>query len=787
MARRKVKREWVRTFEVGEAEKHDKGHVVYPVTSWLYPEGFPEASTKLVTRKRFSEFQTLYKALSKIHKDLYLAGEMPSLPKANFFRRFDPQVLIERRAKCLELLEFAAKHPPLYNSQVFLNFTTTTVSSPTPTFTDEYFEDEATRPSLSGNNLSNLVNQGEVMEAAMVAATLAEDPTPVLKPSPSPEPEEGEEPSSVVPEDEDAIPDYLNEAANVISKAIEYESEERFDESVACYRKAIGTLLQNLPKDRCLKRQASVKRRVSQYISKAEALNEQIGGGDDQKVSTVKRGFPHLELYGDIRELKKYDVEDILGGKVLLVKNQDGKRVVLKTLLKSALVFRSSKTSLLPMNVRFMTKLRRYYETDEALYLVLEHISPGQLFKILQPYLIEQAAQFQGSNQPTSSTNVLTTLSESFVRSRSASLQPQVAEAGAGPAGGGDDSKSVSSSEQTGGGSVQDNESIGMDLEECSFTVVDTEKDANVNDEDEEEDGEVSDLLCLNQDGLERIQCTTQRDEDRFEMLEHQDQASLMDNLARLNKSLQPLRSSNLAPLNLTPQRLLNPAWSAPISAATTTTVSPTSFPPTPSLMSPTGNGENLWDIIPTYGGENLKSAKILPIGLLKTWAVQLIKSVFDLHSRNIFVQDLNPSNVLLNGDGQLVLTYQCEWVSVEKALDLRAVDQLYCAPEASTLKMGTPEADWWSVGVILFELLTGTPLCHVYPSGLRMHAPICWTNPHPEQDQDQHRQAHVLRDGEAEMRDLISKLLQPEPTLRLSTPSAIKGHKFFRGINWTH
>ena len=32
------------------------------------------------------------------------------------------------------------------------------------------------------------------------------------------------------------MPGYLNEAANVIRKAIECESEERFDESIACYR-----------------------------------------------------------------------------------------------------------------------------------------------------------------------------------------------------------------------------------------------------------------------------------------------------------------------------------------------------------------------------------------------------------------------------------------------------------------------------------------------------------------------------------------------------------------------
>ena len=63
-------------------------------------------------------------------------------------------------------------------------------------------------------------------------------------------------------DDEEEIPEYLNEAATMIKKAAECESEERFDESVAFYRRAIGTLLTNLAEDKCLQRQASVKRRI---------------------------------------------------------------------------------------------------------------------------------------------------------------------------------------------------------------------------------------------------------------------------------------------------------------------------------------------------------------------------------------------------------------------------------------------------------------------------------------------------------------------------------------------
>ena len=74
MNKTKKKKEWVRTFEISEPVKHDKGYMIYEVTSWLFPMGFPEASTKLVTNKRFSDFQKLHKALSQIHKNLHLTG-----------------------------------------------------------------------------------------------------------------------------------------------------------------------------------------------------------------------------------------------------------------------------------------------------------------------------------------------------------------------------------------------------------------------------------------------------------------------------------------------------------------------------------------------------------------------------------------------------------------------------------------------------------------------------------------------------------------------------------------
>lgn len=64
------KKEWVRTFEVGIPRKNGN-HMIYDVTSVLFPAGFPEAGTKLTTVKRFSQFQKLYNSLLQIHQVRY--------------------------------------------------------------------------------------------------------------------------------------------------------------------------------------------------------------------------------------------------------------------------------------------------------------------------------------------------------------------------------------------------------------------------------------------------------------------------------------------------------------------------------------------------------------------------------------------------------------------------------------------------------------------------------------------------------------------------------------------
>ena len=732
MMKHKKKKEWVRTFEISEPIKHEKGHMTYEVTSWLFPMGFPEASTKLVTKKRFSDFQKLHKSLSHIHKSLYLSGTMPILPKTHFFNRHDPGVLSERRQKCLELLEFSAKHPQLYNSQIFLNFFAT-LSSPSSLNSDE--------------DIGQLMDQGQIMEAAMATTKLANDQTPILEP----------ETTNLVkeePDENESVPDYLNEAANVIKKAIECESDERYDESVACYKKAIGTLLTSLPRDKSLKRQASVKRRIAQYISKAENLSKIAEKEQKKKPSSgVKVDFPHLDLFCDTKDLKRYKIEGMLNGKVILAvdsKEEDCK-VVIKTLPKASYTTRTTKMSLLPINSKFMVRLKRYYETDEELILVMNFVAPGLLFKIVAPYLAEQASKMFCNawlkTAESSATTVITPDPE-FIRSRSASLKdPDQIE-----------------------GSIEEEEDLEI-IVKANDDILEDSDDMDIETE----------LLCLSKGGVEKIECFDQekRDRERFQMLDdhtneiiekldanEEDYESQPDHppVPNLLNVIETIEAKNF----LAPSRLLTPALSsAPISAPSTAPVSPVMSPQIPC------EEFQLHQIIPSFGGLDLKTCKILPMSLLRVWTVHLVKAILELHSRRIYVQDLNPTNLLLSENGELLLTYHCQWVSVESPLDARSLHQQYVAPEVVTLVNPSLEADWWSVGVILFELLTGWSFCSLFPSGLQSHTPLVWS-------EDAH-----LRDGEREMRDLISKFLQPCPEMRLTDGKSIKGHRFFLGVDW--
>ncbi|PQM34704.1 serine/threonine-protein kinase OXI1 [Prunus yedoensis var. nudiflora] len=93
-----------------------------------------------------------------------------------------------------------------------------------------------------------------------------------------------------------------------------------------------------------------------------------------------------------------------------------------------------------------------------------------------------------------------------------------------------------------------------------------------------------------------------------------------------------------------------------------------------------------------------------------------------------------------------------------------------YVAPEIVSGSGHDFGVDWWSLGVLLYEMLYGaTP----FRGSNRKETFYRILTKEPE-----------LTGETTALRDLISKLLQKDPKQRIG-PGEIKGHDYFRGVEW--
>jgi serine/threonine-protein kinase len=116
-------------------------------------------------------------------------------------------------------------------------------------------------------------------------------------------------------------------------------------------------------------------------------------------------------------------------------------------------------------------------------------------------------------------------------------------------------------------------------------------------------------------------------------------------------------------------------------------------------------------------GGENLKllieQRKPLPVATALELAVQIARGLSFAHRSGLVHRDVKPQNVLLNGDGQAKVTD----FGIARSLDVQhGMTQTgtvlgtsdYIAPEQAQGKQVDEQTDVYSLGVVLYELLTG-------------------------------------------------------------------------------
>uniref|UniRef100_UPI00398EFA32 ribosomal protein S6 kinase-like 1 n=1 Tax=Pristiophorus japonicus TaxID=55135 RepID=UPI00398EFA32 len=156
----------------------------------------------------------------------------------------------------------------------------------------------------------------------------------------------------------------------------------------------------------------------------------------------------------------------------------------------------------------------------------------------------------------------------------------------------------------------------------------------------------------------------------------------------------------------------------------------------------------------------------------IRIWVAELVLALESLHQQGIICLDLNPRNILVDSAGHICLTYFGQWSEVEVQCSTKAIEDMHCAPEVGGVGGVTEACDWWSLGALLFELLTGMTLSQCYPS--RIH-------PHTQLRLPDHLSPAAV--------SLLQQLLQWDYRCRLGSgengTQEIKSHSFFSSVHW--
>mmetsp|Transcript_10015 Transcript_10015/g.16114 ORF Transcript_10015/g.16114 Transcript_10015/m.16114 type:complete len:453 (-) Transcript_10015:131-1489(-) len=190
---------------------------------------------------------------------------------------------------------------------------------------------------------------------------------------------------------------------------------------------------------------------------------------------------------------------------------------------------------------------------------------------------------------------------------------------------------------------------------------------------------------------------------------------------------------------------------------------------------------EKLYFVLDFYrGGElffHLKNQRKFEVPLAKLYVAEIALALGHLHELGFIYRDLKPENILLDDDGHVCLTdfgLSTQMDPSNKSTTFCGTPE-YLAPEVITAVGHDKAVDWWSLGILLYELTVGIP---------------------PFYSQNVHEMYHAIQYGLLKFpkwlptacKDIIGALLDRNPDQRLGSKKDVedvKAHAFYEDIDW--
>ena len=217
-----------------------------------------------------------------------------------------------------------------------------------------------------------------------------------------------------------------------------------------------------------------------------------------------------------------------------------------------------------------------------------------------------------------------------------------------------------------------------------------------------------------------------------------------------------------------------------------------------------------------------LMARDILPEEDAKFYAAEMVLAIESVHDMGCIHRDLKPDNVLIGKDGHIKLSDFGLSKKLDVFLDknnkfitnqdcknfnnnnsnLSYAEQFrlfknmkskkrrekafstvgtpdYIAPEVFKQKGYGQEIDWWSLGVIMFEMMIGYPPFYSDSSTETCKKILDWEN-----NLEIRKEANISKEAV----DILKKLINdPEKRLGRNGAEEVKQHPYFKNVNWKH